>query len=68
MMLIATASTHESPNILLIIVDDMGLNATSCYEVAKQQPNMASEWMSVVRYQKEESPQVSHSTSFRCSV
>lgn len=38
-LLIAT-SAHAEPNILLIIADDMGLDASRCYEVGDQQAKM----------------------------
>lgn len=38
--LTASADTHAAPNILLVIADDMGLDASNCYDVGKSQANM----------------------------
>ncbi|RVU84342.1 sulfatase [Leucothrix sargassi] len=38
--LLAVTSTYAQPNILLVIADDMGLDASRCYNVGKQQANM----------------------------
>ena len=33
-------SSDTSPNILLVIADDMGIDASPCYSVGKVKPNM----------------------------
>ena len=36
----APASAQSNPNILLVIADDMGLDATTCYDVGANQATM----------------------------
>ena len=38
--LLFAAQSHAKPNILLVIADDMGLDASNCYEIGSQQANM----------------------------
>lgn len=38
--LFAAVSAHAEPNILLVIADDMGLDASRCYDIGNRQANM----------------------------